>query len=356
MRILLLLSLVSVLLSCENVQYTDENLNVFDGTQNGARKHVAEGWREAVLSVSDLNSWITYYTTILNWEVRNKGEVSKTLLSAWGLPKEANALYALLANPESKTGFVRIADFENVEQRRVREHDQPWETGGIFNINKRVSDMASLSRKLTNAGWQAQSAPVKFTFGPFVIWEWIPRHSDGVRIAFIERVKPILEGWPHLKTTSRTFNSTQMVKDIDKALAFYRDILGFEVYLEHRGPSEEPGESVIGLSHQAMTTIDRHVVIVHPQGVNEGSIELLQYHGYSGRDFSEHAVPPNLGIMMLRFPVADVDALAAYLKGRKISLQMPVTITNIKPYGRVKIIAVRAPDGAWLEFFETLES
>jgi catechol 2,3-dioxygenase-like lactoylglutathione lyase family enzyme len=347
MRKVLAFILAVVLVACSKTSPADASAT--------EEKLVPEGWREAVFSVSDLDHWIEYYTIVLGWEVREAGTVSDALLTAWGLPEEATASFVLVANPGSETGFVRIIDFDNVPQRRIREHDQPWETGGIFNINKRVSDMATLSEEVTNAGWQAQSAPVRFTFGPFVVWEWIPRHPDGVRTAFIERVEPPLEGWPNLKTTSRTFNSTQMVKDIDRALTFYRDVLGFETYLEHNAPSKAPGENVLGLSREAMTDIARHVVIVHPQGQNEGSIELLQYMGYTGRDFSEHAVPPNLGILMLRFPVPDVDALAEHLQNQGVPISTPLVITELKPYGQVKILAVLAPDGAWLEFFQQLD-
>lgn len=313
---------------------------------------IPEGWRETVLSVTDLDEMTRFYTEILKWEVRSAGMVDRAQLDAWGLPQSASARYALVGNPNTGSGFVRILDFDGVKQIRIRSHDQAWETGGIYNMNIRVSDMAATSEKITAAGWQAPSAPVQFTFGPFVVWEWIPRHRDGVRVAVMQRVSPALKNWPNLKTSSRTFNSTQIVSNMEETLAFYQGILGFSPYLESRSASAAQAEHVLGLSREAMTEIVRDVLILAPGGSNEGSVEVLAFEGYSGRDFSSRAVPPNLGNLMLRYRVPDADALAAYLGGKGVSPVYGVAETRLEPYGTVKILAVQAPEGAWLEFFE----
>ena len=316
---------------------------------------IPSGWRETVVSVRDVDQMVAFYTGTLGWELRTSGKVDRAMLEAWGLPPEASARFALVANPGSDHGFVRIVSFKGVEQRRIREHDVPWDTGGIFNMNIRVADMDQIEREATDAGWQGISRPVTFTFGPFVVSEWIPRTSDGVRIAFIKRHSPPLEGWPNLTVTSRTFNSTQIVADLNEALQFYQGVLGFHTTMTTRGPSAEPGEYVLGLSREAMVEITREVRIVSPADAgNDGSIELLEFEGYTGRDFSDHARPPNLGNLMLRFPVPDVDALVAYLRARGVTPEYAPVETEVRPYGPVKITAIRAPDGAWLEFFQTL--
>ncbi len=316
---------------------------------------IPSGWRETVISVTNLDEMTAFYTDILGWEIRSQGTVPSKTLKAWNLPASTKARFSLVANPASISGFVRIIDFDGVEQVRIRNHSQAWETGGIYNMNIRVNDMNLTAHEVTNAGWQAPSAPVRFSFGPFIVKEWIPRHKDGIRIAFIERVTPPLEGWPNLKTTSRTFNSTQMVANMSRALEFYQGILGFKTYLEHRAPSDSQSEHVLGMSKQAMVSVTRDIRIVNPTGENEGSIELLQFENYSGRDFSERATPPNLGNLMLRFPVPDIEKLATYLIDEGVALEYEPITTSLAPYGQVKLIAIRAPDGAWLEFFEELD-
>lgn len=344
--------------SCTTIPAQEEKIAHSPATVEASKEGntlIPEGWREVVISVSDLDSWVSFYTDVLGWEMRASTDVPRQTLSAWGLPQVASAKSVLMANPKSGSGYVRILDIDGVPQERIRSHDQAWESGGIYNFNVRANDIAATSKLVTEAGWQAPSDPVKFTFGPFIVWEWVPRHWDGVRMAFIERVKPTLEGWPNLKTTSRTFNSTQIVSDMDEALAFYKGVLGFGSYLEDVSASKAPGEHVLGLSKEAMTEIVRDVRIINPQGKNEGSVELLAFNGYSGRDFSDRAKPPNLGVLMLRFPVPDVEALAVYFEASNVALAAQVTDTVIAPYGAVRTVAVQSPDGAWMEFFETLD-
>ncbi len=63
---------------------------------------------------------------------------------------------------------------------------------------------------------------------------------------------------------------------------------------------------------------------MNPLGVNLGSVEFLKMEGLEGEDFSERAAPPNLGILMLRFPVSDADGYARLLEERGVQLRLPV--------------------------------
>lgn len=357
MKRLLLAALALSLAACTSLEtnQTSQSAEKTNVAVPDTSTLIPVGWQETVLSVSDLDEMTGFYRDILGWEVRSQGSVPRSQLNAWGLPANASARFTVVANSGSTTGFVRILDFDGVEQVRIRDHDQAWETGGIYNMNVRVADIKDIEKKVTEAGWQGPSVPVNFTFGPFDVWEWIPRHKDGVRVAFIQRVAPELTGWPNMKTSSRTFNSTQIVTDVDKAVEFYSGILGFTPYLENRSASKEPGDYVLGLSHQSMVEVVRDVRIVAPMAKNVGSVELLEFENYSGRDFSDRAVPPNLGNLMLRYPVPSVDKLVTYLQGAGVELEFQPTTTQMPPYGNVKSIAIRAPDGAWLEFYEKLD-
>ena len=358
-RAALTLAMPLAMAACNTFQLTsqgkDSSASLVEADLPDTSHLIPTGWREHVISVSDLDEMEGFFTGVLGWEVRASGLVPRGQLEAWNLPREARARYALVANPGSETGFVRILDFDGVDQVRVREHDQAWETGGIYNMNIRVSDMATISAKITDAGWQAPSAPINFIFGPYDVWEWIPRHKDGVRIAFVERVTPPLENYPHLKTTSRIFNSTQIVADHDRAAAFYQGVLGFKTFLHNHSASAAPGQHVLGLSAEAMTDQVREVSILNPTSENDGSVEVLKFGTYTGRDFSARAVPPNLGNLMLRYPVPDLEALAEHLAASGVELTYAPVETELAPYGRVRMLGVRSPDGAWLEFYETLD-
>ena len=312
---------------------------------------LTSGYREAVFGVSDLEHYRAFFIDVAGWQVLAEGEVDARVLAAWGLPAGAGAREVVVGNPGTERGFVRLVEFAGVAQRQIRSNAQPWDTGGWFDVNTRVADMDVKFRAMQTLGWQGYSDPLQFGFGPFEVKEWLARGRDGIVIALIERLRPPLQGWPQLRELSRIFNATQIVPDMSAARRFYVDDLGFGVYLEHSGPSPEAGPNVLGLPHDLAASAPRDVLIVHPEGINEGSVELIAFDGVAGDDLSAHAVPPNLGILMLRFPVNDFDAFAAHVAKRRLDVATPATRVTLPPYGDVRLIGLRGPGGALLEFF-----
>jgi catechol 2,3-dioxygenase-like lactoylglutathione lyase family enzyme len=313
---------------------------------------VPEGFHEVVFSVSDLEGSVRFYRDVAGWEVVHRGRAGSGLADFWKLDDGQEIKEIVLANPGEDHGFLRLVAFPGAEQGQIRSSAQTWDTGGIFDVNVRVKDIHEKFGQLRKRGWQFYSDPLQFHFGPFVVWEALARGPDGIVIAMVERVEPPLEGWPNLREFSRIFNSTQIVRDFDRSRAFYEETLGFQVYLEHVGPSKEAGPNVLGLPHNLANEVPRRVVILSPDGTNSGSVELIGFDGLTGADFSEHAVPPNLGILALRFPVADLEAYRVRLAEHGVGpINGPSTVT-LEPYGEVEILTVRAPEGAWLEFYQ----
>lgn len=271
-----------------------------------------------------------------------------------GLSEMMVGQQVLMRNSGTTSGYIRFLQFEDVEQQHIRPDAQSWDTGGIFDINVRVADMASKYSELQAAGWYGLSRPSHFKFGKFEVKEWIARGRDGLTIAFIERIKPELEGWPHLVDFSRTFNSTQVVKNVAESRRFYEDVLGFNEYMYHKGSSKSEGSNVLGLPHNLTDDIVREVVILHPQGINEGSVELLQFHGAVGSDYGDRVVAPNLGIYSLRFPVDNIEAMAAHLIDNDVKITARAENILVKPYGRVRLLSLKTPDGTPLEFYQAI--
>lgn len=311
-----------------------------------------EGFHEVVFSVSDLEGAAKFYQEVAGWDVVSLAGGDAALAGHWGLAEDQIIRQALLKNPGDDRGFLRLVAFPGAEQKQMRSSAQTWDTGGIFDVNVRVLDIHEKFAELRDRGWQFYSDPIRFTFGPFVVWEVLAKGPDGVVFAMVERVQPPLEGWPNLREFSHIFNSTQIVADFSTSLEFYRDKLGFNVYLEHEGPSKEVGPNVLGLPHSLAAEIPRKVVILSPDGSNTGSVELIGFDGLAGADFSELATPPNVGILALRFPVADLVAYRQRLAAHGVEpIHGPAALT-IEPYGEVEIMTIRAPEGAWLEFYQ----
>ncbi len=312
-----------------------------------------EGFHEVVFSVSDLEGAASFYQEVAGWEIVHRGRTGSDVAKFWRLEDGQEIQEILLANPGDDHGHLRLVAFSGADQRQIRSNAQTWETGGIFDITVRVLDIHKKFAQFRERGWQFYSDPIQFQFGPFVVWEVLAKGPDGVVIAMTERVEPPLEGWPNLRELSHAFNSTQIVRDFDRSRAFYEEALGFKVYLEHEGPSKEPGPNVLGLPHNFAAEVPRRVVILSPDGSNAGSVELIAFDGLTGADFSEHASPPNLGILALRFPVPDLTLFTHQIVSRGcVPVAGPSSVT-IEPYGTVNVLAVRAPEGALLEFYET---
>jgi len=313
---------------------------------------IPQGFHEVVFSVSDLEAASEFYLEVAGWEVIVEGEASPGLAAHWGLGEHQIVEEALLRNPGTEHGWLRLVRFPGTEQKQIRSSAQTWDTGGIFDVNVRVLDIHAKFQQLCEHGWQFYSDPVRFQFGPFVVWEVLAKGADGVVFAMVERLQPPLEGWPNLREFSHIFNSTQVVHDLDAGVAFYRDVLGFKVYLEHEGPSEAPGPNVLGLPYNLASAISRKIVILSPDGSNSGSVELIAFDGLTGADFSLLAAAPNLGILALRYPVADLEAYRQRLAEHAVTPINGPSNLVIEPYGEVKIMTIRAPEGAWLEFYQ----
>ncbi len=311
------------------------------------------GFSEAVITTRDPARWINFLTTQAGWELRDTAPLGPEA-TVWNLDRKTQGTTYLLANKGATSGFIRLVHLDDVAQQYIRIDDRPWDSGGIFDLNVRVKNLAALRSKLLIEGWRGESEPIRYAFGPFEVIEWVAQGPDGVRLALIERVKPDLSGWPDLKIMSRVFNSTSIVKDMGISRKFFSDILGMKPYLESNAPSTKPEANVLGLPHNIATMIARDVTIVHPDGRNEGSVELLQFIGATGNDLKDRAKPSNLGISALRFPVSDIDQSVALLRSRGIAdIPEPVR-AHLSPYGDVRLTGFFTPDGAWLEIFQSL--
>lgn len=310
------------------------------------------GFQEVVFSVTDPEGAASFYREVAGWEEVHRGAGGADLARFWNLEAGQEIREILLRNPGDGQGYLRLVGFPGAEGVQIRSNAQTWDTGGIFDVNVRVRDIHQKFSQFRERGWYFYSDPIQFRFGPFVVWEVLARGPDGVVISMVERVAPPLEGWPNLRELSHIFNSTQIVSDFDRSRAFYEEILGFKVYLEHEGPSPAPGPNVLGLPHNLAAEVSRRVVILSPDGTNSGSVELISFEGLVGADFADRAAPPSLGILALRFPVADLEGYRRQIADRGcVPVSGPARV-EIEPYGAVDVMAVRAPEGARLEFFE----
>lgn len=312
------------------------------------------GWQEAVIVVSDLNRIAKDLEVVGDWKTLNQGDLKQEQLTLWSINENATGKYLLVGHPDTSKGFLRFIQLDRIEQEQIRPSGQIWETGGIFDLNFRVTDINDKYKKLLARGWTAYNDPTEYDFGPVTVSEVLMVGPDGVCFALIERIAPPLEDEGKPYAISRTFNSTMVVSDIDKSYRFFKDTLGFNTVMEVLGHRLEPGPNVLGLAHNIVPNHAMNVYIVHPNGVTDGSIELLKLDNLEGRNFTPKAKPYNLGITSLRFPVNNLKQQYKDLKDKGIIPVYEPTTLELDPYGKVNIFALELPEGGWVEYFEPL--
>ena len=312
------------------------------------------GFQEVVHSAFDIERLAGPLCAAGGWTRTDLPDAPPEQFATWHVPDGCTRIeQCLLHAPNDERGPLRIVMFHGAEQRIMRSGQHLWDSGGHFDVDIYSNDADATYSALQRHGWTAFHDSADYGFGELQVREVVIIGPDGLVIGLIERRAPPLD-WPEgLGAMTRQFNSSQTVRCYDAAAAFYRDILGWKPLLEVVATGEgEPG-IMLGMAMPQCAEVERRVGIWHPEGTNDGSVELIQCAGIRARDFSELAVAPNIGMLSLRFPVAHVRALAAQVEARGWPLYTAPTRLDIAPYGPVILFAVRTPDGAILEFYQT---
>ena len=135
-----------------------------------------------------------------------------------------------------------------------------------------------------------------------------------------------------------------VVKNVERAIAFYTEQFGFEVV-----DDREEGGEYLGYILGIPGVQARTVKLKDSRGA--GTIELLQFHSAPGR---RQMLPPELtgfGPTHLALTVADIDGLYRSLSADGIRFLTPPTLSED---GRVKLAFCQDHDGVFLELVEEL--
>lgn len=335
-----------------SLQITDERRVMHNLTFSNSDPNI-KGLQEAVISVGDFEKSLDFYTRFFGWEMVCKSDHSPSLLSIWRLDKSCKIEEALLKNPGSNEGFLRVVRFKNIQQVQIRSAAQTWDSGGIFDINIRTKNMASTYADFQKEGWHGYADPLRYTFGKYDVTEVLLKSPDGATVAVMERHHPPLVDF-EFERISRIFNSSIISANIQESHDFYINKLGFQLFFKTDGDQRPHGPNVLGIPPNINGDITVPVHIYRPDINSFGSIEVLETKELKGKDCSALAIPPNLGLLMLRFPVRNAKEYAEQIQKKGVTLNTPIQNLVIKPYGEISTFSVRSPEGAWLEFIELL--
>ena len=144
-------------------------------------------------------------------------------------------------------------------------------------------------------------------------------------------------------TILRTNHTGLTVSDIDRSLAFFRDVLGFEV----TGKTRHAGAMVERITGVPGAEIE--IAFVELPGHR---IELLQYLKPDVRQISVLR-PCDTGFVHLAFEVDDVNAVLNAVRAGGFAAINPPVSPDAGPRKGGKVVYTRDLDGIVLEFQET---
>jgi lactoylglutathione lyase len=134
------------------------------------------------------------------------------------------------------------------------------------------------------------------------------------------------------------------VKSLDRSIAFYRDLLGFEVVFAWNPKAPYIGELV------GYPEVDLHGAVLRIPN-SDVFLELLEYRGVE--QVAVDMANGNVGNAHIAFNVDELDLLYERLKSRGVeSVSVPVTPT-IGPNRGGRAVYMIDPDGFRIELIET---
>lgn len=307
-------------------------------------------WTEAVVSVAAFEPATRLLREAGDWRLVRSGAVAREELDYWRLPASASARFEHWCAPLADTGCIRFVRFAGVAQAPIRPAARAWDTGGIYSLMVRSDDVDALYARALELGWWAESPPIAFRFGQSDLKNVVLQGPHGINLAAYERVSPAFTAFP-VGRISQAFNSMRMVRSRPAARDFYRDLLGFDVLFDSDREPAEPAFSNFGIPFNLTPQIKRAAAALQPVPGETGRVEVMQIEGFTGRDHSARASPPNLGILAVRYPVGQLAAYRARLAAKGVTIVYKARGVPIAGLGAVDILAVRDPDGSLTEFY-----
>ena len=316
------------------------------------------GFQEIVLSVSDLKRAVMTWRDVGEFDVHCFGQARPGVTAFWGLPEEAQLGFAILKKPNSNRGIVRLVQFRGLPQVQIRSSGMPWDTGGIFDLYMYVADVDAIFDKLRRRGWQAYNDPVNYVLGPFDIREAIMRGPDGESLVLMQRNAPDYDrqafgvgqgfGWP--------FNAALITDDFEAEAKLFKEALQWKIHIEGESFTAAPGENPTGLPWNIAQTEPRvFAAFANHETDRAGSIQVMQVVGLTGKDFSQRARAPNLGLLAFRVPVPALAEFQRQFEARGGTVEQAPQTLQLAPYGEVEVLTVRTRNGSRLDFFTPLE-
>ncbi|UCD58990.1 MAG: VOC family protein [Candidatus Hydrogenedentota bacterium] len=131
------------------------------------------------------------------------------------------------------------------------------------------------------------------------------------------------------------------VSNMEEALKFYRDLLGFDVMMDMDLEGDNAIEAILGVKD-----IKMRYVLLDSEGTK---LNLLEFRNPKGENMARKLRPYDQGIHHFAFVVDDIGAAYKELSAKGVEFISPPQNSGI-----VKANAMRGPDGVIIELMQFL--
>jgi len=308
--------------------------------------------REVLYSTGSLDKVLYFFEDYGGWNRVGQYKTDKSVLTSWELVPQASADEYLLQSNHYPSGQIRLFHFEGVDQSYIRSSQQPWDIGGIMDINLRIQSVEGQFEELRALGWHGLSDPMLQEMGPFKLYDVLMRGYDDTIVAFTRRLEPPMTYTSDIKLPTHVYKTSIVVEDLAASRKFYEEGLGFKIMTEYEVKKDSPQETMFGLPFNLADKVTCSAMIISPHGGKDTDFQLVTFDGVTGKNFVDKAMPPHRGFFGYRIEVEGLDAYFAHVIAQDISPYRPITSMIIQPYGHVRCFAVRSSEGSIFEFFE----
>lgn len=308
--------------------------------------------RSVTIGVRDLEQALDLFHRRMDLDMESMGTVPPDVLSAWGLPEETSARFALLSRGGYPAGRVRLLQVDPPATVRVR-HD--WGQDAMdshFDFGPKAMDfyspgtMDEAIAAVTGLGYPVRNGPVTYAYSglsetvfegpggvPFMLMNRPDGPSGDVRSDLPEGV------FGEIATISI------IASDLEGTRRFYGEVLNLPKTTDRETPPSF-AESVAMLTGVPVGTRVHWMMFVED---NQPSAKLLLIHFIEGggKPLTGGMQPGHLGICLYSFSRPDVDAVAQRADELGFAVEREPVDTA---WGHIALI--RGPNGELVEITE----
>jgi catechol 2,3-dioxygenase-like lactoylglutathione lyase family enzyme len=280
----------------------------------------------ALVSVASLETSLAFYrdriglraSPIVELEGFEPGFVATGVA---GAKLAAPARLAMCDEPGTPVGRVLLVEYGGARGPRVRRPGERT-TRGLWNLNFYVDDIRATSRQLLAEGFEFWSEPVEYQVGvkAGTATEVVFEAPDGVAINLVQplggpdtftgRVRAEVQQHGKTRTGFTPVATTaHCVRDLARASAFYRDVLGMRVVLDEILGKPET-------NHFLARPPDARTHTMFMAGSHfYGKVALNEPQNYAVPERVEEARAPRTGYLAQGFVVPDLGRIEADWRG-----------------------------------------